>query len=55
MRDQFADRVTATVATFAAANPWWVPHLEKALSIGLSSLGVVWLGVQIFYKVKNGK
>ena len=55
MRDQFADRVTATVATFAAANPWWVPHLEKALSIGLSSLGVVWLLVQIAHKLKHWK
>lgn len=55
MRDQVVDRVTATVATFAAANPWWVPHLEKALSIGLSSLGVVWLLVQIAHKLKHWK
>lgn len=55
MKDQFADRVTAAVAMVAAVNPWWVLHLEKALSIGLSSLGIIWLLVQIFYKIKNGK
>ncbi|GLU28486.1 hypothetical protein Brsp01_37190 [Brucella sp. NBRC 12950] len=53
MRDQVADRVKAAVATVAAANPWWLPHLEKALSLGLSSLGIIWLLVQIYYKIKN--
>lgn len=55
MKDQFGDRVTTAVATVAAVNPAWLPHLEKVLSIGLSSLGIIWLLVQIFYKVKNGK
>jgi len=55
MRDQVADRVKAAVATVAAANPWRLPHLEKALSLGLSSLGIIWLLVQIYYKIKNGK
>ena len=55
MKDQFADRVTTAVATVAAINPAWLPHLEKVLSIGLSSLGIIWLLVQIFYKIRNGK
>ncbi|WP_273728094.1 hypothetical protein [Brucella gallinifaecis] len=55
MKDQFGDRVTTAVATVAAVNPAWLLHLEKVLSIGLSSLGIIWLLVQIFYKVKNGK
>lgn len=55
MKDQIADRVTAAVATGAAMNPWWMPHLEHALSMALSALGIIWLLVQIFYKIKNGK
>ena len=55
MRDQVVERATTAIATGAMANPLWLPYLEKVLSIGLSSLGIVWLLVQIFYKVKNGK
>ncbi|WP_273794148.1 hypothetical protein [Brucella intermedia] len=55
MKEQIADRVTAAVATGAAMNPVWMPHLEQALSVCLSVLGIIWLLVQIFYKIKNGR
>ncbi|MGQ5719941.1 hypothetical protein [Pseudochrobactrum asaccharolyticum] len=55
MKDQVVERATTAVATGALANPLWLPHIEKALSLGLSCLGIIWLLVQIFYKVKNGK
>lgn len=55
MKDQVVERTTTAIAAGALSNPLWLPHLEKALSLGLSSLGIVWLLVQIFYKVKNGK
>lgn len=55
MKDQFVERATTAIAAGALSNPLWLPHLEKALSLGLSSLGIVWLLVQIYYKVKNGK
>ncbi|WP_420961023.1 hypothetical protein [Brucella sp. IR073] len=55
MKDQIADRVTAAVATGAATNPVWLPYLEHGLSIVLSALGIVWLLVQIYYKVRNGR
>lgn len=55
MKDQVVERATTAIATGALANPLWLPHLEKALSLGLSSLGIVWLLVQIYYKVKSGR
>ena len=55
MKEQLADRATTAIATGAAMNPWWMPHLEHALSMGLSVLGIIWLLVQIFYKIKNEK
>lgn len=55
MRDQVVERATTAIATGAMANPLWLPHLEKVLSIGLSSLGVVWLLVQIAHKLKHWK
>ena len=55
MKDQVVERATTAVAAGALSNSLWLPHLEKALSLGLSSLGIIWLLVQIFYKVKNGK
>lgn len=55
MKDQVVERTTTAIATGALANPLWLPHLEKVLSIGLSSLGIVWLLVQIYYRLKNGK
>ena len=36
-------------------NPWWMPHLEHALSMTLSVLGIIWLLVQIYYKIRDGK
>lgn len=55
MKDQVVERATTAIATGALANPLWLPYLEKFLSMGLSSLGIIWLVVQIFYKIKNGK
>lgn len=55
MKEQVADRMTTAIATGAAMNPVWMPHIEHALSVALSTLGIVWLLVQIFYKIKNGK
>lgn len=53
MKDQVVERATTAIAAGALSNPLWLPYLEKMLSIGLSSLGIVWLLVQIFYKIKS--
>lgn len=55
MKDQVVERVTTAIAAGALSNPLWLPHLEKALSLGLSSLGIVWLLVQIAHKLKHWK
>lgn len=55
MKDQVVERATTAIATGALANPLWLLHLEKVLSIGLFTLGIVWLLVQIFYKIMSGK
>ena len=55
MKDQVVERAKTAIATGALANPLWLPHIEKVLSIGLSTLGIVWLLVQIFYKMMSGK
>lgn len=55
MNDQMTERVTSAIAATAVTSPAWFPYIEKALSVSLSVLGVIWLAVQIFYKVKNGK
>ena len=55
MKEQVVERATTAIATGALANPLWLPQLEKALSIGLSSLGVLWLLVQIVHKLKHWK
>ena len=55
VKDQVVERATTAIATGVIPSPLWLPHFERALSIGLSSLGIVWLLIQIFYKVQNGK
>ncbi|GGB10285.1 hypothetical protein GCM10011491_42810 [Brucella endophytica] len=55
MKEQIADRTTTAIATGAAMNWIWLPYLEHVLSIALSALGVIWLLVQIYYKVRSGR
>lgn len=55
MREQVVERATTAIATGAVIGPLWLPHIEKALSLSVSTLGIVWLLIQIFYKIKNGK
>ncbi len=55
MGDQLVERATTAIAAGALSNPLWLPHLEQALSLGLSSLGIVWLLVQIAHKLKHWK
>ncbi|MCF7645048.1 hypothetical protein KQ944_07795 [Bacillus subtilis] len=55
MKDQVVERATTAIATGAIASPLWLPHLERALSIGVSALGFIWLLVQIAHKLKHWK
>ncbi|WP_439273524.1 hypothetical protein [Pseudochrobactrum sp. HB0163] len=55
MKEQVAERATTAIAAGAAMNPVWLPHLEQALSLTLSVLGVIWLLVQIAHKLKHWK
>ena len=48
------DRTTTAIATASATNPIWLPWLEelsRGASLLLTLLGIVWLIVQIYYKL----
>lgn len=50
------DRTTNAIAAGAATNPLWLPTLEgmsQAASLTLTVLGIVWLIVQIHFKLKG--
>lgn len=55
MKDQVVERATTAIAAGALSNPLWLPQLEKALSLGLSILGIIWLIVQIYYRIRSEK
>ena len=55
MKDQVVERATTAVAAGAMSGPLWLPYLERYLSIGMTILGVVWLLIQIVYKIKGDK
>lgn len=49
------DRVTYAVAGGAATNWLWWPYLEDGLQLLLTVMGILWLGVQIYVKLKYRK
>jgi hypothetical protein len=49
------DRVNAAVGAAAASNWFWLPYLHEGMSLLLTILGIVWLVVQIYYKVWRGR
>jgi hypothetical protein len=48
------DHVTNMVATVGIVSPWLLEHANETLSITLSVSGLIWILVQIYYKIKNG-
>lgn len=50
--DTAVDRATYIAAAGAATNWVWWPWLEGGLQLLLTILGIVWLGVQIYMKIK---
>lgn len=52
------DRTTTAIASAAATNPIWLPTLEgisRGASLILTLLGIIWLIVQIYFKVTEKK
>lgn len=47
------DRVTNGIAAIATTNWLWLPYIEQGASLTLTALGIVWLIVQIYYKVRG--
>lgn len=47
------ERATNAIAAGAATSPAWFPYVDQGLSITLSVLGIVWLAVQIYYRVRG--
>lgn len=47
------ERITNGLAVAASPSFLWLPQVDTALSILLSLLGVAWLSLQIYYKIKN--
>jgi hypothetical protein len=50
------DRTTNAIAAGAATNPIWLPTLEgvsQTASLILTILGIVWLIVQIHFKLRG--
>ncbi|WP_167498776.1 hypothetical protein [Mesorhizobium sp. M2D.F.Ca.ET.223.01.1.1] len=48
------EKVTNVIAAGAAVSPWWMPSLasvSQTAALLLPILGVVWLAVQIYWKV----
>jgi len=47
------DSLTAYVAGLATVAPWVFDHFNETLNIALAMLGIAWMIIQIYYKVKN--
>jgi hypothetical protein len=52
------EKITHWIAAGAVISPAWLPLIETAsqyAALLLPILGVIWLGVQIFFKVREGR
>jgi hypothetical protein len=49
------DQLTTVGASAAVTSPLWLQSLNPYVQFLVAVLGCVWLGVQIYYKFKNGK
>lgn len=52
------DKVTNTIAGAAAVSPWWLPSLadiSQGAGLLLPVAGLVWLLIQIWFKIKWGR
>lgn len=50
------DKTTTGVAAGAVVSPFWLPSLadvSQAASLALTLLGIVWLLVQLYYKIRS--
>ena len=57
MRDQFSELfshpyITSPIAAAAALNPWWM-DFDTVLSRTAAVLGIIYLGITIYYALKN--
>lgn len=48
-----AERITNVAAVASTPAFVWQPYIDTAFSWGLSAMGMAWIGIQIFYKIKN--
>lgn len=51
------DKLNNTVAAGAVVSPWWMPNLEAAsqtAALLLPICGVVWILIQVYYKIRKG-
>lgn len=49
------DRLNLAAAVGAASNLIWMPSFHEGLQIILTLLGIVYMGLQIYYRVKKGE
>lgn len=49
------EHVTSAGAVGAVSAPLWVTNLNPYIQLVAGVLGIVWLGVQIYCKLKDGK
>lgn len=49
------ERVTTGIAAAATTNALWLPYIQDGASLVLTLLGIVWLGVQIYYRIWRGR
>lgn len=47
------ERLTTGIAAAASTNVFWLPYIQDGASLTLTFLGIVWLAVQIYYKVRG--
>ena len=53
--NQLMEHVTTAGAVGAVSAPLWVTEFNPYVQLVAGVLGIVWLGVQIYYKLKDGK
>lgn len=49
------DRFNLFAAVASASNLIWMPSFHEGLQILLTALGIVYMGLQIYYRVKKGE
>jgi hypothetical protein len=48
------ERVNDVGSGMALTAPLWLPTLQQGVSVGLGLMGIAWIAMQMYYKVRNG-